>query len=64
MLRQLIIGDRVRVVNYRDYPSACDKPCTITSIGPNGPMQCGVKFDDTKLGYGSFAEDDLELVVP
>jgi hypothetical protein len=56
------IGDRVRVANYRDYPAACDKPCVITSIGPPGPMQYSVKFDDAKVGFGSFGEDDLELV--
>jgi hypothetical protein len=56
------IGDRVRVVNYRDYPQACDKPCVITGIGPAGPMQYTVRFDELKLGTGSFGEDDLELV--
>lgn len=56
------VGDRVKVVNYRDYPSACDKPCTITDIGPAGPMQYTVRFDDPNLGSGSFAKDDLRLV--
>jgi hypothetical protein len=56
------VGDRVRVVNYRDYPKACDKPCVITEIGPAGPMQYSVKFDDPELVHGSFGEDDLELV--
>ncbi len=56
------IGDHVRVVNYRDYPAAFGKQCVITDVGPVGPMQYSVKFDDAKLGYGSFAEDDLGLV--
>jgi hypothetical protein len=56
------IGDRVRVVNYRDYPGACAKPCVIVDVGPDGPMQYTVKFTDPKLGHGSFGEDDLELV--
>jgi hypothetical protein len=55
------VGDRVYVMNYRDYPSVCEKPCTITEIGPLGPMQYFVRFDDPRLGTGSFVEGDLRL---
>jgi len=55
------VGDRVQVTNYRDYPSACSKPCTVAEVGPAGPMQYTVRFDDPRLGMGSFAEEDLQL---